>query len=107
MPERYHGRLDAPRVVRPCPLGRWSVPRRPRGVTALVDPLKAGPRPYVGAVAERQVGLVLLDGVQLAHCACLVASAVALGHQQAPQADQPSPGPELEHRVQEDDGISR
>jgi hypothetical protein len=45
--------------------------------------------------------------LQIAAFACLVASAVALGHQQAPQADQPSPGSGLERRVQEDDGISR
>jgi drug/metabolite transporter (DMT)-like permease len=45
--------------------------------------------------------------LQIAAFACLVASAVALGRQQAPQADQPSPGSGLEHRVQENDGISR
>jgi hypothetical protein len=45
--------------------------------------------------------------LQIAAFACLVASAVALGHQQAPQADKPSPGSELERCVQENDGISR
>ena len=79
MPERYHARLDTPPVVRPCPLGRWSVPRRPRGATALADPLKAGLRPYVGAVAEREAGLVLLDGVQLEYGVQAAAQAAKAG----------------------------
>ena len=45
--------------------------------------------------------------LQIAAFGCLVASAVALGHQQAPQADQPVPGSGLGGRVQENDGISR
>jgi len=45
--------------------------------------------------------------LQIAAFGCLVASAVALGRQQAPQAGQPSPGSGLERRVQEDDDISR
>ena len=45
--------------------------------------------------------------LQIAAFVCLVVSAVALGRQQAPQADQPSPGSGLERRIQENDGISR
>ena len=45
--------------------------------------------------------------LQIAAFGCLVASAVALGRQQAPQADQPSPGSGPGGRVQENDGISR
>ena len=45
--------------------------------------------------------------LQIAAFVCLVVSAVALRRQQAPQADQPSPGSGLERRIQENDGISR